>query len=199
MQKNRTTSGLIPLIAVLVVLFLLSLGFLSYGNYAGGAPAWQIVVNTLILSVPLGLFYFSIGLLAAAWMERRRGAIDPRLAQNLIWTPRIAGVLIVLFIGLFSLDVFGGSASFWDQFLAFLMHSIPAIILAVVVALAWRWPAFGAVAFLIGALFFLIAFGRGDFLQALGRLLLFSGPMLVIALMFYASWKWLQPPSTPAP
>ncbi len=62
------------LTALLILLFILSLAFLSYGNYAAGAEAWQMIFNAVLLSIPLGLLYFSVGLLATAYLQMRSRA-----------------------------------------------------------------------------------------------------------------------------
>jgi hypothetical protein len=66
----------------------------------------------------------------------------------LFWKPRIAGILFVLFISIFALDVFDAGYGFWETLLALFMHLLPSIALAIAVALAWRrWEWIGAVLF----------------------------------------------------
>ncbi|HEX9019081.1 MAG TPA: hypothetical protein VF806_07830 [Anaerolineaceae bacterium] len=177
-------------IAVLAVFLALSLGFFAYDNYRAGSEPWQIAVSSLILAIPLVLFYGSVGVLVKAWRERRsQGQISPRIAKYVYFTPRIAGILIAIFLGLFALDVFDMEGGFWEKVGAFLIHAMPAILLLVVAALAWRWEWIGVVAFLIAAVFFLRTLIFNP-LQSLGMLVLFSGPMATIAALFWASWKW---------
>jgi hypothetical protein len=76
------------------------------------------------------------------------------------------------------------------------MHSLPAILLAVLLAFAWRWPAVGFFAFMLGGIFFL-ALVFDSLVEGLSLLLTFSAPMIAIALLFLASWKWHKP-SMPA-
>jgi len=190
MQTTQPPQMLRILPVILVVLFVLSLAWLNYGNYRAGAEPWQLVINTILLSVPLGLLYFSIGLLVVAGQQKRsRGQISARLGKFLYRTPRIAGIVITSFVGLFSLDVFTEGYSFWEMVGGFLMHSLPAIAMAVIVALAWRRPWVGFVAFLVGAIYFLRFVVRNP-IESLGTMLLFSGPMAVIAMLFWADWKW---------
>jgi hypothetical protein len=171
-------------------MFLLSVAWFSYGNYRAGSEPWQIVVSALLLSIPLLLLYFSIGVLAFAARQRRvQGAIDRRLAKYIYWTPRIAGALIALFVALFALDVFEEGGNFWLMIGGFLIHALPAILLGVALAFAWRWSWIGAVVYLAGALYFL-RFLLGNPFQELGLLLLFSGPMAVIAALFWVNWQW---------
>ena len=179
-------------IVILAVLFVLSVGWLTYGNIRAGSEAWQLVLSTILISIPIGLFYSSIGLLVAAGLQRRaRGQIDESLAKIIYRAPRIAGIAIIIFVGLFSLDVFTEGYSLWEMLGGFIMHSLPAIAMAVTLALAWRRPLIGFLAFAAAATFFL-RFVLGNPMGGIGILLLFSGPMAAIAMLFWADWRWID-------
>lgn len=195
MNTNRSRVVSPFLIAILVILYLASLGWFTYMNYISGSQElWMILTNGLILSIPLVLLFFSIGVLVTAEQQRRRqGSVSAGLAKYIHRTPRIAAILIALFVGLFSLDVFGQGTGFWETLGAFLMHNIPTIIMGIFIWFAWRRPQIGFFAFLVVSIFFLRFFIFGG-LQGLGQLLLFSAPMLLIALLFYADWKWIKEP-----
>jgi uncharacterized membrane protein YidH (DUF202 family) len=75
----------------------------------------------------------------------------------------------------------------------FLVHNIPSIVMIVLLVFAWKRPAVGFVAFAIAAALFAIFFVRD--IYALPNLLLFVLPILLIAFLFYADWKWLKPQS----
>lgn len=180
---------------VLAILFVLTLAGLSYPNWAfdwESVPWWEKLLNILILSIPLLLLYGSVYVLLMGWHERATlGKVTPRLANIIHWTPRIASILIVLFMGLFSLDVFGSGAPPLEMLGAFLLHNIPSIVMLVVLLFAWRHPVVGFAAFLIVAVVFAFLFVRDIF--ALSNLLLFVLPVLLIAALFYADWQWLKP------
>jgi hypothetical protein len=74
----------------------------------------------------------------------------------LYWVPRIFSILAILFMLMFSFDVFGGNESLGRKLLGFLMHNIPVLILTGFLVIAWKWEAIG------GALF-IIAFVAGTF------------------------------------
>jgi uncharacterized membrane protein YidH (DUF202 family) len=57
--------------------------------------------------------------------------------------------------------------------------------------LAWKRPVVGFVVFLIAAAAFTFFFVRD--ISSLPNLLLFVFPILLIAALFYADWKWLKP------
>ncbi len=179
------------LIAVLVLLYVSSLASLLYGNYmAGDSALWQMIVSGILLSIPLILLYGLIYVLVvAARQKNSQGTIDRRLAKLIYWSPRIAGILIILFVSLFALDVFEEGYTLGEMLLGFLMHMLPSIAMAIVLALAWRWEWVGFVTFLLAGLFFLRAMLFNP-LQGVGMFLLFSGPMFLIALLFGANWRW---------
>lgn len=192
MNTNRTL--LVPgrLVALLVLLFLLTLSFFLYGNIRAGQEPADLIFSALLLSIPLLLLWFSVGaLVMAARQHRVDGQVSSRLAKILYWTPRIAAIVIALFIMLFSLDVFDQGMGFWEAIGAFLIHSLPSIVLGILIAVAWRKPVVGFVAFLLAAIFFIRTF-FGDPFMAVGNFFLFTAPLAVIAALFWVDWKWLR-------
>jgi hypothetical protein len=178
-----------PWIAGLAAYYLLVLSFLSYQNWITGSELWQMVVNSFLLSIPLLIFCVSVGLLVACGRQHARGALRGHLAAWLFRGPRITAILIILFVGLFSLDVFEMEGSIWMKLGAFVIHSLPSIVMAILLALAWRWEWVGFAAFLLAGLFFLRAMFF-DPLQGIGMFAIFTGPMIAIALLFGANWLW---------
>lgn len=195
-QKSRFNR---ILLIILVILYMLSIAGFSYANWAADPDYmkwWMTLLNILILSIPLVLLYGSIYVLGTAWHEYAiRKQINPRLAKVIHRAPRAAAILIILFISLFSLDVFEMEASPLELLGGFLIHNIPSIALVVLLVIAWRRPAVGFAAFLSAALLFALFFVRD--IYALPNLLLFVFPILVVALLFYMDWKWVAP-QTPA-
>jgi hypothetical protein len=183
------------LLIVLVALYLLTVGAFIFAELRasqGESKWWMTLLNFLILSIPLVLLYGSVYVLVTAWREHTRlGQVSPRLAKVIHWAPRLAAILIIFFISLFSLDVFGMGASPLELLGGFLMHNIPSIGMLVLLILAWKRPAVGFVAFLIAGALFTIFFVRD--IYSLPNLLVFVFPILLIACLFYADWKWLKP------
>jgi hypothetical protein len=181
---------------LMVVLYVISLVAFSYANWSVDPERflWVYAINALLLSIPLVLFYGSIYILINAWREHRlTGTINLRLAKLIHWAPRVAAIMIIFFVSLFSLDVFEVEATLAELLLAFLIHNVPSIFLIIVLVFAWRQPVVGFLAFLLSGLFFLRFVVLGF---SLGHFLLFSGPLLVISALFYADWRWLAPRPT---
>ena len=106
-------------------------------------------------------------------------------AVALLWTPRIAGIAMGLFLGLFALDAFGEGQSVLHAIPAFLIHLVPSCAVLAVVALSWRFPLVGALAFMGLALAYAISVHwRLDWIAVI------AGPLVVIALLFMASWYY---------
>jgi hypothetical protein len=155
---------------------------------------WMTLLNILIISIPLVLLYGSIYVLVIAWREHSTlGQVNPRLAKVIHWAPRVAAILIIFFVGLFSLDVFEMEASPLELLAGFLLHNIPSIGMLVLLIFAWKRPVVGFVAFLANAALFTIFFVRD--IYSLANLLFFVLPILLVAFLFYIDWKWLKPQS----
>jgi len=185
------------LLVLMVVLYALSLFSFSYANWQVDSEhkLWMYLVNAFILSIPLVLLYGGLYVLISAWREHSTfGQISQQRAKIIHWAPRVAAILIIFFVSLFSLDVFEMDAPPLELLRGFLMHSLPSIVMIVLLVLAWRRPVIGFYAFLLVGIFFLrfVILGRD-----LAHFLLFSGPMLLVAALFYADWRWLKPGSDP--
>lgn len=102
--------------------------------------------------------------------------------QMIFWVPRVLCILYILFIGMFSLDVFGEGHGFWKTALAFLMHNIPVLILIAILAFSWRWEWVGTLLFDAIAVFFTIWSMENL------RDLWLPGPLVIIGFLFMLSW-----------
>jgi len=192
MENKRSRFNLIVFI-ILAVLFVVTIAvftMIERTASAGQAEWWLLLVNLLIMAIPFGLLYGSLYLLIVGWREHTQGQISPRLAKALHLAPRIAAILIIFFISLFSLDVFGMEGTFLEKLGGFVAHNIPSILLLIVLLFAWKWPVVGFAAFLVGAIVFAFFFARPFFSQ---NLLIFVLPILLIAMLFYADWQWVKP------
>lgn len=191
-METRHVSGFTwGLAAVLGLLYIASLAFFTIGNIrAGDDELWKVLVNGVILSIPLVLLYGALGVVIEATRKHAAtGQVSPRLAKWLYWSPRIAAILIIFFVTLFSLDVFDLELPFWQQVGAFVIHSLPSIGMTIFLVLAWRWEWLGAVGFLGAAVFFLrFVIGSREF--GFGNLLLFVLPMALVGTLFLLNWLW---------
>jgi len=71
------------------------------------------------------------------------------VGKLICWTPRVASILLILFLMLFSLDVFDGNYGFWETVLGLLIHNILAFILAAILVVSWKYEIVGGIAFTV--------------------------------------------------
>lgn len=110
------------------------------------------------------------------------------LKKTLFWTPRIAGILFVLFISLFVFDVFEEGLGFWRTLLDLFMHLLPSILLAVAIYIAWKREWVGAVLFIGWAIWYVTFFRDRGFPWVAYAVI--AGVPAVIGLLFLADWIW---------
>lgn len=71
------------------------------------------------------------------------------------WTPRILSIFFILFLILFSLDIFDLDLNFWQTILGLLIHNIPAFILIIILIISWKKEVVGGIIFTLFGTFFL--------------------------------------------
>lgn len=110
------------------------------------------------------------------------------------WTPRIISVLFLLFLAMFSLDVFGQGYTTPQLLLALFMHNIPVIVLAILLAIAWKYEIVGAIAFILGGLLYIATLVvqaiRNQFeWYMVSWAVQLAGIAFFIGILFFIGWK----------
>ena len=98
------------------------------------------------------------------------------------WFPRIAALLYIGFIFLFSFDVFDEKADFLKTLAGFLIHNIPTIILIVILILSWKWSWIGGISFIGIGIFYIFWFSRGV------KYPIIYLPLLITGILFLLDW-----------
>lgn len=98
--------------------------------------------------------------------------------------PRVLGLCFVIFLSLFSLDVFSESSG-WQTVVALFIHLLPSLILLLAVIIAWKYDLVGAVVFLAGAIFYIWSVGLGRHWTWYAFI---SGPAALVGVLFILSW-----------
>ena len=110
--------------------------------------------------------------------------------QTLFWTPRLLSIAYIVFLSLFALDVFGEVHGFGTTLLALLIHLIPALVLLVVLIVAWRWEWIGAALYAAAGILYVVTVLplRISPAAKLNWSLTIAGPAFLVAAMFLANW-----------
>lgn len=112
----------------------------------------------------------------------------------IFWTPRILSILFLLFLAMFSLDVFDEGLGFWGTLLGLFMHNIPVFVLAIVLAIAWKHEIVGAVFYALAGLAYIVSLFAGAKDGGFQPYMIswpfiISGPAFLIAGLFFAGWR----------
>lgn len=100
------------------------------------------------------------------------------------WLPRVLSLAFVVFLSLFSFDVFEEFKG-WQTILAFLIHMLPALILLAVAIIAWKHELVGTVVFIAAAIFYVAAVG---FSRPWSWYAFVSGPAALVGILYFLSW-----------
>ena len=115
--------------------------------------------------------------------------MNAMLHHSLRWAPRVLGIGVALFLSLFALDAFGQGKPFRESIPDFLIHLVPAAAVLVVVCVSWRREWIGAAACVgLAATYAWMTVDRPDWI------LVISGPLFVVGLLFLLSWLVTAPP-----
>ena len=99
--------------------------------------------------------------------------------DKIYWLARILGIIFILFISLFALDVFIPGYSLGRMITAFLIHLAPAYILTLILIIAWFWELIGGILYLGLALAYIFLTG-GNFLSKLP----IATPLILLGILF---------------
>ncbi len=106
--------------------------------------------------------------------------MDTTVPRLLFWVPRLLCILFAIFLSLFSLDALDRGP------VAFLIHLLPAALVALVLMLSWRHDLVGAIAFAaLGILYIVAMWARFRW----SVYVLISGPLFVMSALFLANWS----------
>lgn len=109
------------------------------------------------------------------------------------WIPRLLGLAASAFLATFALDSFGAAATA-PALAGAAIHLAPAAIVLALVAVAWRHPAGGGLLFVLCAAAYALAVpARPDWI------LVISGPLLLVGVLFIWSSRSSRRASSPGP
>jgi len=117
-----------------------------------------------------------------------------KVNKFIFWTPRILAIVFILFIAMFSLDIFDGNYGFWGTILGLFMHNIPTMILIILVVISWRHELAGAIIFILTGMLYITMLLRTVLMNQphqwfkLFWSLIISCPAFLIGILFYLGW-----------
>jgi hypothetical protein len=114
-----------------------------------------------------------------------------KISPWLYWAPRIMTIIFILYISMFSLDVFDMDLGFWGTIVGLFMHNIPSFVMIVLLIVAWKHEWVGAIGYIALALLYIIsAASRVNLLMALSWSLTIAGPAILLGALWDLNWRW---------
>jgi len=111
------------------------------------------------------------------------------ISRGLYWTPRILSILFIFFLAAMSLDVFRLGLNFWGTIAAFLKHSLPALILLIVLIISWKYEIVGGIGFILAGIIYIAFLTRGQFeWYKLMWAVQISGMAFLTGILFLIGW-----------
>ena len=115
------------------------------------------------------------------------------VSKFVYWTPRILSIIFILFLAMFSLDIFEGNYGFWGTILGLFMHNIPTLILLVVLLISWKHEIVGGIGFILAGILYIAMIlmniiTRGFEWYYLSWAVQISGIAFFIGIMFLVGW-----------
>jgi len=117
-----------------------------------------------------------------------------KVSKFVYWTPRVASILFICFLALFSLDVIEPGLSTSQIVIGLIMHNIPVFILLVLLFIAWKYEIVGAIAFILAGLLysartiFTVLSSDLPWYLGLSWTLTIAGPAFFIGILFLINW-----------
>ncbi len=117
-----------------------------------------------------------------------------KINKFIFWTPRVLAILFILFLAMFSLDIFEGNYGFWGTIVGLFMHNIPSLVLLIVLIISWKHELVGAIAFILGGILYIAwvltnVISTGFEWYYLAWALQISGIAFLIGILFLVGWK----------
>ena len=112
-----------------------------------------------------------------------------KINKYLYWTPRILSIIFILFLALFSLDIFEMNLGFWGTILGLFMHSLSSLFLLIILVISWKYEIVGGIFFILAGLLYILFLLRNPFeLYMIAWALQISGIAFLIGILFLINW-----------
>ncbi|MFA5047718.1 MAG: hypothetical protein WC516_01610 [Patescibacteria group bacterium] len=116
--------------------------------------------------------------------------MEKKINRLIYWPPRILAIIFVLFLMIFSLDIFEPGLSFGQIALGLFMHNIPALFLLLILIISWKYEIVGGVAFILAGLLYILMLAMNSNFEwfMLSWAMTISGPAFLVGILFLIGW-----------
>jgi hypothetical protein len=117
--------------------------------------------------------------------------MERKVSSFIYWAPRVASILFIIFLSLFSLDVISPELSLSQIFLGLLIHNIPVFVLIIVLIISWKYEIVGGIAYIAAGLLYIgMTFIQAEipWYIALSWSMTIALPAIIIGVLFMINW-----------
>lgn len=115
--------------------------------------------------------------------------MERKINRFIYWTPRVLSILFILFLALFSLDVFDMNLGLWGMIVGLFMHNIPSLVLLIVLVISWKHEIVGGIAFILAGFVYIGLLLSNPFeWYMISWSLIVAGPAFLIGILFIMGW-----------
>ena len=121
--------------------------------------------------------------------------MEKTIGKFTYWSPRILSILFILFLSLFSLDIFDLRLGFWGTILGLFMHNIPSLVLTAILIISWKHEIVGGIVFILAGMLYIaqllttILTNTPHQWFMLSWSLTISGPAFLVGILFLVNWR----------
>ncbi len=118
--------------------------------------------------------------------------MERKVSSFIYWAPRVASILFIIFLSLFSLDVISPELSLSQIFLGLLIHNIPVFVLIIVLIISWKYEIVGGIAYIAAGLLYIgMTFIQAEipWYIALSWSMTIALPAIIIGVLFMINWR----------
>lgn len=114
-----------------------------------------------------------------------------KISKFIYWSPRILGLLFVLFLMMFSLDVFGEGLSVSQVIIGLFIHNIPALFLLIILIISWKYEIVGGVVFILAGLLYILMLALNPRFEwyMISWSIIIAGPAFLVGFLFILNWQ----------
>ena len=114
-----------------------------------------------------------------------------KISKFIYWSPRILGLLFVLFLMMFSLDVFGEGLSVSQVIIGLFIHNIPALFLLIILIISWKYDIVGGVVFILAGLLYILMLALNPRFEwyMISWSIIIAGPAFLVGFLFILNWQ----------
>ena len=113
-----------------------------------------------------------------------------KVSKFVYWTPRILSIIFLLFLAMFSLDVFEPGLTVSQIAFGLFIHNIPVLLLFIILIISWKHEIVGGVAFILAGLLYILTLVMSTKFEwyMLSWSVIISGPAFIVGILFFINW-----------